>query len=56
MAIEIKELNVKLHLNQSEKVAGESTSSATTSENAGDDLVTKVAARVLNILKEQQER
>ncbi|MGB3465145.1 MAG: DUF5908 family protein [Cyclobacteriaceae bacterium] len=55
MAIEIKELNVKLHLNKGdgdteEKKAGKM------ADTSHDKLVEDVVSQVLNILKEQQER
>ncbi|MEL7145231.1 MAG: DUF5908 family protein [Bacteroidota bacterium] len=57
MAVEIKELHVNLHLSEQEKdseeAPGKTAQPAATSQS---QLVEEVAAQVLNILKEQQER
>lgn len=57
MAIEIKELHVKLHLNnrQNEQTSAASTKH-TEQSNASEQLVEEVVSQVLDILKEREER
>ena len=57
MAVEIKALHVKLHLNNQAKSASATGSQKPSGTKSGDDqLVETVVAQVLSILKEQQER
>lgn len=57
MAIEIKELHVKLHLsNRQNEQTNVSSNNQTIQTSASEQLVGEVVSQVLDILKEREER